>query len=219
VPAQGPLARLLLGLGMLVAGTLIVAGGIALRGPGLVAVVLAGALVGCTAAGIARESPQRRGRSTIETAAQASAWTVGVLLAVAGLAVFGGGVVTALVVTVCALVGAGVLVTKNRRRGSQPSPTRSSGSVRPGPAPLLVPVSALSTAALGREWLRTTEALAGQLDPEARRSIVHRREEALDELERRDPAGFAQWLAAGPLPGSDPAGYVGGGPVADSDAA
>ena len=51
-----------------------------------------------------------------------------------------------------------------------------------------------------------------------------RRQEALDELERRDPAGFARWLAAGPTLSSDPAGYVRGGPLrgdpaADTDAA
>ena len=56
-----------------------------------------------------------------------------------------------------------------------------------------------------------------------RRSCA-RREEALDELERRDPAGFARWLAAGPTLASDPAGYVHGGPLrgdpaADTDAA
>ena len=46
----------------------------------------------------------------------------------------------------------------------------------------------------------------------------------LDELERRDPAGFERWLAAGPTLASDPAGYVRGGPLrgdpaADTDAA
>src|SRR4051795_7947292 len=80
VPGHGLLARLLLGLGVLVAGPLLVAGGIALRGPGLVAVVLAGVLAACTAAGIARESPRQR-TSTVEAATQGAGWTVGVLLA------------------------------------------------------------------------------------------------------------------------------------------
>ena len=82
----------------------------------------------------------------------------------------------------------------------------------------------MTTQALGDEWLHTTAALAGPLDPAARQSLVARREEALDELERRDPDGFAQWLMAGSTRGSDPADFVRGGParrgpVADTDAA
>jgi hypothetical protein len=218
VPGHGLLARLLLGLGLLVAGPLLVAGGIALRGPGLVAVVLAGVLAACTAAGIARESPRQR-TSTVEAATQGAGWTVGVLLAIAGVAALAGAVVAVLVVMVSTLVGGGVLVARSRRAIPPPSPTRSSGAVRPVPAPTLLPVAALSTAALGQEWLRTTRALAGRLTAGERQSIVRRREETLDELERRDPSGFARWLAAGAVPGSDPAGYVRGGPVADSDAA
>jgi hypothetical protein len=62
------------------------------------------------------------------------------------------------------------------------------------------------------------------LSPVARQTLVARREETLDELERRDPDGFARWLAAGPAAGSDPADFVRGGPahrgpVADTDAA
>ena len=81
------------------------------------------------------------------------------------------------------------------------------------------PVTALSTAALGQEWLRTTAALAGGLDAIARRAVVERRGATLDELERRDPRGFVRWIAEGPLPGSDPAEYVRGGPVSGTEAA
>jgi hypothetical protein len=85
-------------------------------------------------------------------------------------------------------------------------------------------VEVLSTGDLGDEWLYTTAALAGGLDPATRQSLVHRREAVLDELERRDPEGFLRWLAAGPTPGSNPADVVRGGParrgpVADTDAA
>jgi len=66
----------------------------------------------------------------------------------------------------------------------------------------------VSTAELGREWLRTTEAIAEPLDPDTHQSIVRRRSEALDELERRDPAGFSRWLADGSRSGSDPAEFV-----------
>jgi hypothetical protein len=78
------------------------------------------------------------------------------------------------------------------------------------PEPWTGAVSSLPTSALGHEWLRTTAALAGRLDPATRQEIVRRRQEALDELEHRDPAGFARWLAAGPAPGSDPAQFVRG---------
>jgi hypothetical protein len=69
--------------------------------------------------------------------------------------------------------------------------------------------------------------LAGRLDPAARQALVGRRQETLDELERRDPSGFGRWLAAGPA--ADPADYVRRGPIpgrplqgdsaADTDAA
>jgi hypothetical protein len=92
------------------------------------------------------------------------------------------------------------------------------------PAGLLPPVTALTTAELGQEWTRTTAILAGPVGAAARAVLVARREETLDELERRDPAGFARWLAAGPTLSSDPADYVHGGPLrgdpaADTDAA
>jgi hypothetical protein len=67
-------------------------------------------------------------------------------------------------------------------------------------------VSSLSTGDLGREWVRTTTALGGPLDARTREAIVLRRQQTLDELERRDPDGFARWLSGLPLAGSDPSG-------------
>jgi hypothetical protein len=52
------------------------------------------------------------------------------------------------------------------------------------------------------------------MDPGARQSLVRRRQETLDELERRDPEGFARWLASGAAVDSDPAAYVQEGPAA-----
>jgi hypothetical protein len=245
VPIRGLFARVLAGVGLVCGGTLVIAGGVAMRGPGLVAVGLAGMLAACTGAGIARESPGRGRRSIAEVAVQAAAWTVGTLLLVAGIDAVAGGVFAALAVGAAAVGGAIVLGVRGRKVSGQRGPGAAAPHARPGntvasfppaldrsaadtgtsradvpgAALLLPPVSALSTAALGREWLRTTAALTGRLEPAVRQSIVARREEALDELERRDPEGFARWLAAGPVPGSDPAGYVRGGPVADTDAA
>jgi hypothetical protein len=48
---------------------------------------------------------------------------------------------------------------------------------------------------------------------------VQRRVAALDELERRDPAGFARWLAAGATAGSNPAQYLRGDSSAGSGTA
>jgi hypothetical protein len=61
--------------------------------------------------------------------------------------------------------------------------------------------------------------LAGRLDPSVRASLVRRRQETLDELELRDPAGFTRWLIAGPTQGSDPADYVQRDRTAGTDAA
>lgn len=40
--------------------------------------------------------------------------------------------------------------------------------------------------------------------------IVTSRQEYLDEMERRNPAGFARWLYSGARPGSDPTRYLHG---------
>lgn len=235
MPIRAPLPRVLVWGAGLLCGVVAVAGGLALPGPELVAVGVAGVLAACMAAGIARETPAgSRSRSTVEAAAFAGATTVGVLLLLAGIAALAGGaVVFLLVVTV--LVGLFV-VRLVRVRGSAARPMTGPTAALPHPsaarpagppselASLLPPVAVLTTAALGQEWLRTNALLAGRLGAAARVSLVARREAALDELERRDPAGFARWMAAGPTLSSDPAGYVSGGPLrgdpaADSDAA
>jgi hypothetical protein len=74
----------------------------------------------------------------------------------------------------------------------------------------------LSTEALGQEWLRSSATLEAPLDPATRARIVHRRQQALDELERRDPVGFARWLAAGATVDSNPAQYLRGDSSAGS---
>ncbi|TFV90601.1 hypothetical protein [Blastococcus sp. CT_GayMR16] len=233
-----PLSRVLLGGALLGGAAFAVAGGLALGGPGLIGVGLAATLAGCTAAGIARESPAAGRGSAVESAVWAAGWTAAAVLVVAGVATVAGGTVAALAVAAGVIVFLGLRLNRARRatagtgsrRGRQ-RPVHGGPTQRPvhrggttGLARYLQPVGALTTRALGDEWLRTTAALAGRLDPAARQSLVARREEALDELERRDPDGFARWLAAGPTPASDPAEFVRGGPVqhgpvADTDAA
>jgi hypothetical protein len=239
VPVRRPLVRVLLWSGALGTGALGVLGGLSLRGPGLVAVGLAATLAACTAAGIARESSRHDRRTTVEAAVQASAWTVGALLVLSGIAALAGGGVAALVV---GAVLAGWLVRSALRArpggaaGPSVSPSPAPGgagvlflpvpppeipgfSTGPRSAGMPMPVWTLATPALGQDWLDTTAALAGPLSPAERESLVHRREQVLDELERRDPEGFAHWLAVGPTRGGDPADYVRGGPVHDGPAA
>jgi hypothetical protein len=213
VPIRARLPRLLLWTGLLCGGVVAVAGGLALRGPEFVAVGVAGVLAGCMTAGIARETPGAHRRSTIEAAATAGAATVLALLGLAGIAALAGGAVATLtlVVGVLATLAARVALS---RRAAGPVGRRSAPVASHGPGADR-PVAVLSTAELGQEWLRTTQVLACPLEPAARQAIVLRRQQSLDELERRDPAGFERWLLTGPAPGSDPAEFVRGGPASE----
>jgi hypothetical protein len=214
VPARGPLFRFLLGLVLACAAVVAVVGGIALRGPGLVAVCVSGALAGCIAAGVAREAPGPARRSIVEAAGQAAAITIGALLVVSGTAVLAGGALALLLVGVLVAGWAALRWFRDRQAaaGGAAPEAPTAPVVRPVPGPSwpspAAAVTGLPTAALGEEWLRTGAALQGALAPAARQRIVSRRAQVLDELERRDPAGFARWLAAGPLHGGDPAGFV-----------
>lgn len=242
MPARGRVNRFLLWTGLLLGGLLAAAGGIVIQASGLIAVVIAGAVVGCLAFGVARESGGIARRSPIDLAWQSAAGTVGLLLLVSGLVVVAGGVTAALVCGLATIAGLAVWLLHTRRAAARdagpaagPSPAADDGgasagvgfmhglagpsTVVTGPARVLPPVSALPTAALGREWLRTTAVLAGRLEPGALGSVARRRQDTLDELERRDPVGFARWMAAGPAPGSDPAQYVHGDPPAGGQAA
>ena len=197
---RGPLPRLLLWTGAVAGAGLAVVGGLALRPPGLVAVGLAALVSACLAAGVARES--RPGQQAVVDAAwKAGAATVAVLLVLSGTAVLGGAVLTLMV----AGAAAGTWTVVWLARSSPRTPASAVAAARQ-PAVPLPPVSSLSTEALGQEWVRTTTALSGPLDARTREAIVVRREQTLDELERRDPEGFARWLSGLPLAGSDPSG-------------
>jgi hypothetical protein len=208
-----------------VGGALALAGGLALRGPGLVAVCVAGLFAACLCAAIAHEEHGGNVRASVAAGAQAAAWTVAVLLAVAGTAGVAGGVIAALLASTAVMGGAAYWVVRSARAERVAGATVK--AVRPGPAPvaalrpteLLSPVPQLATRALGQEWLRTSTLLTGRLDPAVRAALVRRRHEVLDELELRDPVGFSRWLGGGPVAGSDPADYVQGDRIAGTDAA
>jgi hypothetical protein len=206
MPTRGPLTRLLLGLGLFAGAAFAVVGGLALPPSGLVAVGVAGLVSACLAWGIARESSRRNGRVAVEAAWRTAAATVAVLLVLSGTATVGGALLTLFVVATGVAIVLGAWALRSRRPGA-PGPAVAAGPPGEADVPVL-PVADLSTGELGREWVRTSTALGGRLDPSTRQALAARRQEALDELERRDPAGFARWLAAGPLAGSDPAGYL-----------
>jgi hypothetical protein len=231
VHRRGPFVRLLTGLVLGCGAFLILTGGLALRGSGVIAVGAAGVLAACLAAGMAREHPDRDRWAMVEAAVLAVGGTVGGLLVICGLAVLFGSGPTVALTAFAAIGGVGFWLLRTQRAAhriaDQPAPA-SAASRSPlaewlaagAPAAhrveplvaetgrLLPPVDQLSTRALGREWLRTTAALAGRLEPVVGAALVRRREDTLDELERRDPVGFARWLAAGPEPGSDPADWL-----------
>jgi hypothetical protein len=226
VPERGPFARLLVVSGSFCAGAVALAGALALGFPGLVGTGVAGAVTAALVAGVAREAPHGGRASVADTAWKAGAGTVGGILLISGLVVLTGGVVATLLTGLAAAAALALWLLRERRRAAaragRPEPPVPLWAVRPDRAEL--PVGALPTAVLGEEWLRTTAALAGRLDPAARQAVVRRRQETLDELERRDPDGFARWLAAGT--GGDPALFVRrdvrdlrGGQAAGTDAA
>jgi hypothetical protein len=212
------LVRVLIGLAVAGGGGMALAGGLYLRGPGLLAVAVSGALVACLAAGIARETPGPRRTPPLEAAVLAGGVTVLALLVVSGTAVVSSGAVAAMLTA--AAIGAAVVaaVRHGKQAGRHTRPPAAVALPDLQEADHGGPVPGLSTRALGREWLRTTALLAGALLPADRAALVRRRQEALDELEQRDPDGFGRWLSEGG-PETDPADYVHGERTAGTDAA
>jgi hypothetical protein len=191
-------------------------GGVSLGVSGCAAVALAGIVGACLGAGIVRDSDAPRPRqAAVDAAWRTGVGTIGVLLVLSGCAVLAGGVVTAL------LAGGalGTVLVRWALRSVRADRVVQRATVVPLIGAAGAPVHTLSVEALGREWLRTSAALAQTRGPLARQALVDRRQQALDELERRDPAGFARWLADEPTVESDPARYIAGRPAEGYDAA
>ena len=89
--------------------------------------------------------------------------------------------------------------------------------VRPSPSEPAVDAGALSSVAasamtmaeLCLAWRASFFALCGLRDGDSvgRALLESSRQQYLEELENRDPAGFSRWLAAGAGPGSNPSKY------------
>jgi hypothetical protein len=219
--SRGFVGRALVGLGLGCGLVVALAGGVVLHGFILVTVWVAAGLTACVAYG-ARDGDRAQGLAAARTAA---AWTVAVIMLVAGAGVLAGRTVAALMALAAVVQGS---VWSWRCAQAWPAAPAGRAAADGGTgerawtvrlARSEVPVSLLPTSVLGSEWLRTTAALDDRLDPQAREEILRRRQETLDELERRDPAGFGRWLAAGPAPGSDPARFVRGRRTMGNDAA
>lgn len=66
----------------------------------------------------------------------------------------------------------------------------------------------LSTEALCLAWQHSQRTLLNAPTAPARGEIVFVRQHLLDEMERRDTAGFNRWLTTGACSGTDPGGYL-----------
>jgi hypothetical protein len=217
---RGPVAGILTGLVLTCGLLLALAGCFGLGVSGLVIVAGASGLAAALAVGFRGSE----GSAAVHGALAAAGWTATACLLIAGVAALAGGVVAAVTVGVAAIVlaagwlvrarGGGALLGRRPARSSAAPPAPS----RP-PYDPRVPASVVPTAELGREWLRTTAVLTNRLDLATRQLIVRRRSEVLDELERRDLAGFSRWLVRGSATGSDPADFVRPGPGHCADAA
>jgi hypothetical protein len=226
VTSRGPVLRSLVGLGLVCATFLALASSVVLHGADVVVVLLGAGLAACV--GYMLNDDGRP--AAVERACKAAAATVAVIVLFTGVAVLAGGAVATLVSLAAVATGGALYVLKTRRAGRDgaralaAAPVTDAGKSSSALAaswvsPWQPPVSLLGTSDLGIEWLRTTSALASPVESAARQQIVRRRQETLDELERRDPAGFARWLVAGAATDSDPATFVRGERTTGRDSA
>lgn len=71
-----------------------------------------------------------------------------------------------------------------------------------------VPVTDLTTPELVRAWRMSYNSLFSAESTAALSAVVAQRQEYLEELERRDPAGLRRWLASGARAAGDPTRYL-----------
>jgi hypothetical protein len=101
-------------------------------------------------------------------------------------------------------------VSRSARRWGERTDPRAAPELAPAVVVSLPEVAAvdLPTGELCVAWRRSYLELQRTVDEPARQRLVRLRREYLDELERRDRAGFARWLASGARAGSDPQRYL-----------
>jgi hypothetical protein len=99
-------------------------------------------------------------------------------------------------------------IGRDRRTGAEgeASPVTEASLLH---APWLVkPVQAMDDPTLCFAWRMSFVAMQRPLSQPLRQRIVERRQEFLDELERRHPRGFAAWLDSGPRAAGDPSRFI-----------
>ena len=70
------------------------------------------------------------------------------------------------------------------------------------------PLQSMDNSMLCLAWRTSFVALQRPLDEPSRMRIVERRQQVLDEIERRNPDGFSAWMVSGARAGGDPSRYI-----------
>ena len=182
-------------------------GALSLPGDILFGWILLGAGAGILVAfGASRLRPGRDTASgpDLPVGAAAAAAFVTACLVLAGLLATVGGALTATVLVL--LVAGGVGAGYRHRAAPSTAPEPNDRSVPRAVSP--VPVADLATEDLCVAWRRSYFLLLLATDEQARRRVVQRRQDFLDEIERRDRRGFLRWLDSGARAGSDPGPYL-----------
>ncbi|SED63329.1 hypothetical protein SAMN04489727_8667 [Amycolatopsis tolypomycina] len=175
-----------------------------LAGLGMLGLTI-GALVTAVSPPVRHGMPARTRTAALRAGALAAAIFFALFFTVSGmLATLSGALTAALVVVFAALA----LVADLRRSDHRSRPRTNdvvAAVISPPPAR---PVTELSLDELCTSWRRSYFQLLVSRDASARRHLVQRRQDYLDEIERRDRSGFLRWLGSGARPGGDPGPYL-----------
>jgi hypothetical protein len=169
--------------------------------------------VGAVAALKARADPTGHGQQIAAAARRAGlaafAAFVAVWLVVTGTAVLFGSTAWVVILVIGLAVGLAAAPRWVARRTWDPAGI-GVAVAEPTVAAARPPVrpETLSTPELCLAWRRSYLALLDTPPGPARDELVRVRGSLLDELERRDHAGFTRWLEAGARAGSDPTRYL-----------
>lgn len=185
--------------------------GLVTAGPTVVVLtVLAFVAGGVGVAAWTREHPSRASGAPWRTVAAYAAGAGVGMLALAGLVVAAGvGVLTA----APALIVLAVWLRRRRTpqasaRTSAQAPAAATASTT-APMPMPVPLTALTNGELARRWQSSYVDLAKVRDGAGLERLCVERRRQLDEIERRDPAGFGRWIRSGYWVRGDSAPFLG----------
>lgn len=148
-----------------------------------------------------------RGLSEARRGAAAAAAVITSYLTIVGLAtVFGTFAAAAVAVVVVAAWACWRFLPRPAAGPPAPRTVRQLRVPEQGPG-----VAGMSDDELCLAWRRSYFELQRADDEDARYGVVVRRQQYLDELERRNREGFVRWLASGARAGGDPLRYLAAG--------